>query len=181
MNKVIYEVRSCVCDYGIYKEGKLVSGDLIFSSRKNAEYVCIIMNADINKEQLSKREVKYPKVYKHFKHNPDGDFNNYTYCTMGISKPISENFIYKQGLAYDNNDIIESTHTKFDVIFNNYKIDGVLYHNEKFDPNELVIYKSLYDDYIPWAREVSEFLSKVPEGREEENITGQVYRFEEVN
>lgn len=49
MNKK-YTVDSCVCDYGIYRDGKLVGEDLIFDSRKNAELVCEIMNLDMDKK-----------------------------------------------------------------------------------------------------------------------------------
>ena len=174
MSKVIYEVRSCVCDYGIYKEGKLVSGDLIFSSRKNAEYVCSIMNADINKEQLIKREVKYPGFYRHFKYDPNKIPNNYIYCTMFKSKPTGIENIANASKT------IRVFNTELEVRMHLYLIDNEWYHSNKEYDKELVIYESIYDDCIPYARETSEFLSRVPEGREEENITGQVYRFEEV-
>lgn len=44
--------------------------------------------------------------------------------------------------------------------------------------NEIVIYKALYKDCKIWVRPIEEFLSKVPEGKD--NPTGQKYRFEFV-
>lgn len=49
----MYEVKSCVCDYAIYDEGKLIK-DLIFNSRKNAELVCDVMNLDCNHKEYGR-------------------------------------------------------------------------------------------------------------------------------
>ena len=124
------------------------------------------------------RQVKYPCIYTHFKHNPEGDFNNYIYCTMGVSipKPIAwfPRDIYKHK-------VIETTSTETEGIIPVYVIDNQMYHVDEIKKEQLVIYKSLYDSKKPWSRPVGEFLSKVPEGRESENPTGQIYRFEEVD
>lgn len=92
MNKVIYEVKPCVCDYGIYKEGKLISGDLIFNSRKAAEDVCSIMNEDINKEQLSNEEIidKIPdeikeEILKEYAEDLYEEFNQVAICEGKIT------------------------------------------------------------------------------------------------
>ena len=122
------------------------------------------------------RQVKYPCIYTHFKHNPEGDFNNYTYCTMGISKPMKRDDFEKVVFRCFN-----AVNTETEQTFSVFAIGNNLYHYEDSYKGELVIYKSLYDGRKPWARPVNEFLSKVPEGRESENPTGQVYRFEEVN
>lgn len=45
-----YVVKDVVCDYGIYAEGKLISSELIFNSRKNAEEICRIMNKEFKGE-----------------------------------------------------------------------------------------------------------------------------------
>ncbi len=50
------------------------------------------------------------------------------------------------------------------------------------DTRELVIYKSLYEGEFPygqvWVRDKDEFLSKIPENRE--NPNNQEYRFEYI-
>lgn len=52
-----YSVKDVVCDYGIYAEGKLISSELIFNSRKNAEEICRIMNLD-NENKVYDDKVK---------------------------------------------------------------------------------------------------------------------------
>ena len=42
-----YNVKSVVCDYGVYFKDKLVEG-LILNSSQNARLVCDILNADYN-------------------------------------------------------------------------------------------------------------------------------------
>ena len=122
------------------------------------------------------RQVKYPCIYTHFKHNPEGDFNNYIYCTMGISKPMKPSDFEIVAFKCFN-----AINTETNEAFSVFAIGKELYHYESSYKGELVIYKSLYDGRKPWARPVREFLSKVPEGRESENPTGQIYRFEEVD
>ena len=51
----MYTVDSCVCDYGIYKDGKLIP-ELIFNSRENAEIVCEIMNLDSKHKRYTNKQ-----------------------------------------------------------------------------------------------------------------------------
>lgn len=125
-------------------------------------------------------KVVCPGIYKHFKHDPKGDFNNYMYCTIGISKPLKSEQFPKEIWKYET---IACAYTEDNLTVIVHKINNQLYHCCDTKDNfvdELVIYKSLYDGSIPYARPYKDFISKAPEGRKE-NITGQVYRFEEVD
>jgi hypothetical protein len=57
-----------------------------------------------------------------------------------------------------------------------YYVIGIGYHTER---NELLVaYKALYGDNKLHFRPYEMFIEKVPEDKQEENITGQTYRFE---
>ena len=121
------------------------------------------------------RTLKINTIYRHWKHNPTGKYNNYIYCTMGVSTPIDNNNSYKtyavlNATRTDNNEYISIFLTD----------SGFIHFSSDFD-KKLVVYVSLYSDAKPYVREVNEFLSEVPEGRDDENIMGQKYRFEELN
>ena len=126
-------------------------------------------------EDLEERQVKYPKIYKHFKHDPEGIPNNYMYVTLFESEPKVTEWLMKQ--ESEQIGIMETEHNWYG---NSYLINGKYYHSNKLCSEKMVIYKSLYDGHMAWARPVNMFLSKVPEGRESENPTSQIYRFEEV-
>ena len=53
-----YEVRSVVCDYGVYEDNKLV---LILNSRRNAEIIVKILEADLDKRSMSVKELEDDK------------------------------------------------------------------------------------------------------------------------
>lgn len=113
-----------------------------------------------------------PGIYKHFKHTENGIPNNYLYCAMGISKPIREEESYSEnGVEF----LYNAYHTEKEEQISLYLIDGKLRHVSK-EKDDLVIYKSLYDNHIAYARPLEMFLSEV----DHEKYPGikQKYRFE---
>ena len=100
---------------------------------------------------ISERKLKYPCIYKHFK----GKY----YATMGLSKAIDdiENIceIYgKENLIQNRNKyklVIRHTEREEDIYV--YRdLDGNFYHKKEEDTNDLVLYKTLYDDTGIFAR-----------------------------
>jgi hypothetical protein len=73
-----------------------------------------------------------------------------------------------------------SREVKLGAYYQNWKTGGVyraLHIAEHTESHEsLVIY---CDEMNMWARPEEMFLGKVPEGRDAENVTKQIYRFEE--
>ncbi|WP_334299172.1 DUF1653 domain-containing protein [Clostridioides difficile] len=57
-------------------------------------------------------------------------------------------------------------------------LDGNFYHKKEEDTNDLVLYKTLYDDTGIFARPLDMFLEKVDTDKYVNSI--QEYRFEEV-
>lgn len=53
-----YEVRDVVCDYGVYEDNKLA---LILNSRRNAEMIVKILEADLDKRDISIKELEADK------------------------------------------------------------------------------------------------------------------------
>lgn len=118
------------------------------------------------------RKLKYPAIYKHFKEK--------FYATMGLSTYINIHK-FKEILEQDGVDVfklskmgVSFTEADEEILCVNYK--DKWYH---FDVcrEDLVIYKSLYDNKGAYGRPVDMFLSEVD--REKYPNVSQKYRFEE--
>lgn len=133
------------------------------------------MNNKINK---NKRELFYPAIYKHFKHDEHGILNNYMYAVIGVSKPLSlKDFpddIYKR----DKYSPMSIHNTEIDDEDAIYYINNQWCHSKEWCSDELALYKSLYDNNITYARPIDMFLSEVD--KEKYPNIKQKYRFELV-
>lgn len=125
---------------------------------------------------INKRKLKYPCIYKHFK----GKY----YATMGLSKGVNNSNIENICKLYGREDLIKNKyklairHTEREGDISVYiDLDGKFYHKEEEDKNDLVLYKTLYDDTGIFARPLDMFLSKVDTDKYFNSI--QKYRFEE--
>lgn len=114
------------------------------------------------------RKVKYPAIYLHFKEK--------YYATMGISKPAKREFL-KEIIDKDCELIVtkytESPNTNIYI----YKYKDRYYHNDS-KKEDLVLYKSLYDESSAYSRGYGMFLSKVDKLKYPE--VKQEYHFELV-
>lgn len=110
-----------------------------------------------------------PAIYKHFK----GKY----YATMGISEPIEDDveFFSKIDHMSDN---IKARHTESGFGYLIYVVEGKYYHEKRCDKGKVIIYKSLYDDLIPYCRPISMFLSEVD--KEKYPNINQKFRFKLV-
>lgn len=120
-------------------------------------------------------EVKFPAIYKHFKHTEDGIINNYLYCTLFISTPTP----YRLLVTKPIDDLMKVQLTELGVSEYLYLLDGKWCHKNTICNDYLVIYKSLYDNAICYARPIEVFTSKVDK-QKYKNIK-QEYRFELIS
>ncbi|MCD3329316.1 DUF1653 domain-containing protein [Clostridium botulinum] len=126
----------------------------------------------------NKRELVYPAIYKHFKHTEDGILNNYMYVTMGISKPLEDydNELQKTMSAMKDILVVNLTESNDQIVV--FEKEQCYYHKFKDYNSELVIYKSLYNNHIAYAKPLDMFLSEVD--KEKYPNVDQKYRFELV-
>lgn len=129
----------------------------------------LITNMDINILPNDINYVVYPAIYQHFKKK--------FYATMFVTKPL---------LTFNRNSIVYPTYLEADFTeIQDTKIKVILKDNNWYHivdhesmNYEMVIYKSLYDDHIPYARPKSMFESLID--KEEYPDIKQKWRFELV-
>ena len=123
------------------------------------------------------RKVKYPCVYRGFKHKEKGLPNNNLICTKYISKPIKGdklcNILCSQ--------VVWNVKDKCNNAI--YLIDKEWYHLETLCKENLVIATKLDDCYGGPSLAIPEsyFLDRLNEEEEKKNYANNEYRYEEVN
>jgi len=168
----IADMGTMMCEYcwnDTQKEYAASNGEYIpdFDSKKD-EYNNLL------RQIKQKRKIVFPAIYKHFK-------NKY-YATMGIPIIIPINkFITLE--KHPNIISFNAEHTEsgelYKIIRNKKQFytydDGYNTHNSN---EQLILYKSLYDDHCPYLRPLDMFISEVDKIKYPK--VKQEYRFELV-
>lgn len=107
------------------------------------------------------RKLIFPAIYKHFKHDKNGYFNNYMYIAIGVAETVDE-FEIRKDLSLREVGYFYETETKHKVrVFANseHKL-FIPMRNWILNRGKYVIYKSLYDG-IDYAKPLDMFTSEV--------------------
>ncbi|WP_346961292.1 DUF1653 domain-containing protein [Clostridium sp.] len=124
------------------------------------------------------RELIFPAIYKHFKHDENGRLNNYMYAAIGIAETIDESEIRNDLSLKEVGFFIETeTKHKIRVLSNKEHKLFIPMRNWIISKGEYVIYKSLYDGF-DYARPYDMFVGKVDKNNYPQAT--QTYRFEQV-
>lgn len=121
-----------------------------------------------------KRKLICPAIYRHFKNELEP--NKYIYAVVQVSKPLDSNDFSKDIFNSDKCTSMTVCNTETEERQIIYQIDGKWYHPKEWDSREMVIYKSLYDGSLPYARPLDMFMSEVDHNKYPE--IKQKYRFE---
>lgn len=120
--------------------------------------------------------IQIPAIYNHFK--------NKLYATMGVSKPMNaydiKRFSLEKGVDVYSLLKFEARFTEFESYkgVHIFDIEGQWHHMAEECEEQLVLYKSLYDNTGIYARPINMFTSKVD--KEKYPDVKQEYRFELV-
>lgn len=144
---------------------------------------------EITEENLSRhftptvegREIPVGGVFKHFKHTITGIPLNYMYVVMGISKPVTFEVFTNIGILPSTNssNFVQTLYTEEHKKITTIRLEGGVYiHSVENCDSDLVVYKSLYDDSLPYSRPLDMFAGFVDHEKYPEITQG--YRFELV-
>lgn len=129
-------------------------------------------------KEMEERKLIYPAIYKHFK----GKY----YATIGLVSPMNKKEIdtlienFKEEETIENITCMYALHTETQEHIQIIKVDDELKYLDYYSRynEKLVLYKSLYDDAIPYVRPYDMFMSEVD--KEKYPNVEQKYRLELV-